>query len=69
MMNGLDTSFEHQTRADHTIFVDSGKFSAMDFDITAKQQDELFINGVVAATNYVIAAADAGGIGQGSNAA
>ena len=64
MMNGWDSSFEHETRTDHTIFVDSGKLGAMDFDITTDQQDELFLNGVVAATQYVIGAADASAVGR-----
>jgi len=59
MMNGWDSSLEHETRSDRTIYVDSGKLSAMDFDITSDQQDELFLSGVWAATNYVISAAEA----------
>jgi predicted acylesterase/phospholipase RssA len=63
MMNGWDSSFEHQTRADHTIFVNSGKLGAMDFDITSDQQDELFPNGESAATSYIIAAVTVAGGG------
>jgi NTE family protein len=69
MMNGWDSSLDHESRSDRTIYVDGGRFSPMDFDITSEQQDELFLNGVLAATRYVIDAADAREVGERSDAA
>ncbi len=62
IMNEWDTISTHENTVDRTIFVDNGGLSAMDFDLTRAQQDELFLNGVRAATKFIIDAAHQGGI-------
>ena len=52
-------AFEFDALTRNTIFVDIGKISAMEIDITSGQQGELFLNSVVAATNNYITASDA----------
>jgi NTE family protein len=74
MLNEWDRYHVDQTTADRTIFVDNrvttvvdGKsvqtaISATDFHLTAALQQQLFLNGAKAATNFVIAKATAGGL-------
>ena len=62
MMNEWQTVASHQSTVGRTIFVDNIGLSAMDFDLTPHQHDELFLNGVDAATKFVIEAAKRGGI-------
>jgi NTE family protein len=51
-----------QATAARTIFVDRAGLTATQFDLTPAQQDELFLNGVSAATQFIIQMARAGGI-------
>jgi NTE family protein len=74
MLNEWDRYHVDQTTADRTIFVDNrvtsmvdGKpeviaVSATDFHLTADLQRQLFLNGASAATQFVIAKANAGGL-------
>lgn len=62
IMNEWDSISPHETTVDRTIFVDNNGLSAMDFDLTKTQQDDLFLNGVKAATKFVIESAKQGGI-------
>ena len=54
MMNEWDAYNVDQSTAARTIFVDNAGLTATDFDLTAAQQNELFLNGVTAATAFVI---------------
>jgi NTE family protein len=60
MMNEWDAYSVDATTAGRTIFVDNAGLSATDFNLTPAQQDELFLNGVDAATTFVIAMAGKG---------
>jgi NTE family protein len=51
-----------QATAARTIFVDKAGLTATQFDLTPAQQDQLFLNGVTAATQFIIGMAQAGGI-------
>jgi NTE family protein len=51
-----------QATAARTIFVDKAGLTATQFDLTQAQQDQLFLNGVTAATRFVIEMARAGGV-------
>ena len=62
MMNEPDVASAHESSAGRTIFVDNSGLSSMDFDLTTRQQEELFLNGVRAATEFVIEAARRGGV-------
>ncbi len=62
MLNEPDVASVHETSAGRTIFVDNCGFSSMDFDLTRGQHDQLFVNGVRAATQFVIDAARRGGV-------
>ena len=62
MMNEWDALTTHDSVAHRTIFVDSTGISATDFDLTRDQQDDLFLAGVRAATQYVIDVAALGGV-------
>ena len=62
MMNEWETVASHQSTVGRTIFVDNIGLSAMDFDLTPEQHDKLFLNGVDAATKFVIEAAKRGGV-------
>lgn len=62
MMNEWDAYEVDDTTAGRTIFVDNDGLTATDFDLTQDQQNTLFINGVSAATDFVIEMAKAGGI-------
>jgi NTE family protein len=61
-MNDWDVNAVHERAGARTIFVDNGGISSTDFDLSKDRQDVLFINGVTAATDFVIAAAKAGGV-------
>jgi NTE family protein len=54
MMNEWDAYSVDAATAGRTIFVDHGGFSATDFHLTADQQNQLFLNGVTAATAFII---------------
>jgi len=68
MMNEWDTYAIDEQTAARTIFVDNAGLSATDFNLTKQDQDRLFINGVTAATEFVIAMARAGGVPRTSDA-
>ncbi len=51
-----------ESTAARTIFVDNLGLKATDFDLTRAQQDQLFLNGVEAATTFVINCAASGGV-------
>ena len=53
-MNEWDAYSVDESTAARTIFVDNAGLTATDFDLTPAQQDELFLNGVRAATAFVI---------------
>jgi hypothetical protein len=54
MMNEWDRYNVEETTAARTIFVANAGLTATQFDLTADQQNELFINGVRSATQFVI---------------
>jgi NTE family protein len=61
MMNEWDTYEVDDTTAARTIFVDHGQgITATKFDLTQADKDLLFLNGVKAGTDFVIANAGAG---------
>lgn len=62
MMNEWDRYSVQETTAARTIFVDNAGLTATQFDLTKDQQDQLFVNGVRAATQFVIEMAHAGGV-------
>jgi len=62
MMNEWDRYHVEQTTAVRTIFVDNLGMSATQFDLTSEQQDQLFLSGVRAATQFLIEVAAAGGV-------
>jgi NTE family protein len=62
MMNEWDRYNVQETTAARTIFVDNAGLTATQFDLTTAQQDELFINGVRAATRFLIEMSQAGGV-------
>jgi NTE family protein len=62
MMNEWDAYAVDAATAGRTIFVDNGGLTATQFDLTSAQQDMLFLNGVSAATQFVIEMAQAGGV-------
>lgn len=62
MMNEWDRYSVDQTTAARTIFVDNAGLTATQFDLTQAQQDQLFLNGVQAATRFVIEMSNAGGV-------
>lgn len=62
MMNEWDSSAVDATSAGRTIFVDNGGLTATDFDLTPDQQQMLFLNGVEAATLFVIEMARRSGV-------
>jgi NTE family protein len=55
MMNEWDAYSVDESTAARTIFVANAGLTATDFDLTTAQQNELFLNGVNAATAFVIA--------------
>ena len=62
MMNEWDAYAVDAATAGRTIFVDNAGLTATQFDLTPAQQDKLFLNGVSAATQFVIEMAQAGGV-------
>jgi NTE family protein len=58
MLNEGDSYGVDPATAGRTIFVDNAGISTTDFDIDKKQQDTLFLNGVSAATDFLILMAD-----------
>ncbi len=54
MMGEWDAYAVDEQTAARTIFVDNAGLHATDFHLTKEQQDALFINGVKAATDFVI---------------
>ncbi|HEV3280128.1 MAG TPA: patatin-like phospholipase family protein [Acidimicrobiales bacterium] len=69
MMNEWDAYSVDEATAGRTIFVDNGGLTATDFELTSDQQDQLFLNGVTAATEFVLAMADARGVPRTADAA
>jgi len=55
MMNEWDAYSVDASTAGRTIFVDNGGLTATDFNLTPDQQTMLFLNGVSAATQFIIA--------------
>jgi NTE family protein len=55
LMNEWDAYSVDASTAARTIFVDNAGLTATDFDLTPAQQDRLFLNGVEAATSFVVA--------------
>lgn len=69
MMNEWDAYAVDAATAGRTIFVDNGGLTATQFDLTPAQQDMLFLNGVSAATEFVVEMAQAGGVPRTPDAA
>ena len=61
-MSEWDTTAVHERSGARTIFVDSNGIGTTDFDVPKERQHELFLRGVMAATQFVIDAAAAGGV-------
>jgi len=59
MMNEWDRYEIDEATAARTIFVDNGGLTATQFDLTTAQQNALFLNGVRAATRFVLEMAEA----------
>lgn len=62
MMNEWDRYEVEAATAARTIYVDNNGLTATDFDLTTQQQNDLFLNGVSAATDFIIEKANAGGV-------
>jgi NTE family protein len=62
MMNEWDRYHVEQSTAARTIFIDNMGISATQFELTAEQQDALFLSGVGAATDFLIQTAGSGGV-------
>jgi len=62
MMNEWDRYNVEETTAARTIFVDNAGLTATQFDLSLDQQNELFINGVRAATKFIIDMSRASGV-------
>jgi NTE family protein len=62
MMNEWDSYSVDAGTAARTIFIDNAGINAIDFDLTQDQKNELFLNGVEAATQFILDMADAGGV-------
>ncbi|MBV9093067.1 MAG: patatin-like phospholipase family protein [Streptosporangiaceae bacterium] len=62
MMNEWDRYNVEATAAARTIFVDNAGLTATQFDLTTEQQDQLFLNGVLSATRFIIGMSHAGGV-------
>lgn len=69
MMNEWDRYNIEETTAARTIFVPNAGLTATQFDLTTDQQNELFINGVRAATRFVIEMSHAGGVPRSASQA
>jgi len=62
MMNEWDAYNVDESAAARTIFVDNAGITATDFNLTTAQQNQLFLNGVDAATAFVIEMGGRGGV-------
>ncbi|HLI73893.1 MAG TPA: patatin-like phospholipase family protein [Acidimicrobiales bacterium] len=62
MMNEWDAYAVDEATAGRTIFVDNAGLTATQFDLTPAQQNTLFLNGVRAATQFILEMAEANGI-------
>jgi NTE family protein len=62
LMNEWDAYQVDEQTAGRTIFVDNAGMTATDFHLTEDQKHELFLNGVSAATQFVIDMARIGGV-------
>jgi NTE family protein len=69
MMNEWDRYNIEATTAARTIFVDNAGLTATQFDLTQDQQNQLFINGVRAATKFIIEMSHAGGVPRNASEA
>lgn len=69
MMNEWDAYNVDESTAARTIFVDNAGLTATDFDLTPAQQNQLFLNGVEAATEFVIDMSGRGGVPRTAQAA
>jgi NTE family protein len=69
MMNEWDAYNVDESTAARTIFVDNAGLTATDFDLTPAQQNQLFLNGVDAATAFLIEMAGRGGVPRSAQAA
>ncbi|HEY5121217.1 MAG TPA: hypothetical protein VII84_06545 [Acidimicrobiales bacterium] len=61
-MSEWDADGLHDRTAAHTIFVDNAYLATTDFEVPKERQYELFLNGVRAATEFIITSAAAGGV-------
>lgn len=66
MMNEWDRYLVEETTAARTIFVDNAGLKGTDFGLTQDQRNELFLNGVRAATRFVIEMSHADGVPRDS---
>jgi NTE family protein len=64
MMNEWDRYNVEASTAARTIFVDNTGLTATQFDLAQDQQNELYINGVRAATKFIIEMSNAGGVAR-----
>jgi NTE family protein len=69
MMNEWDAYSVDEATAGRTIFVDNAGLTATEFELTSDQQDRLFLNGVSAATEFVLAMSEARGVPRTAEAA
>jgi NTE family protein len=69
MMSEWDRYNIEETTAARTIFVNNAGLTATQFDLTQDQQNELFVNGVRAATKFVIEMSHAGGVPRSADQA
>jgi NTE family protein len=69
MMNEWDAYSVDESTAARTIFVANAGLTATDFDLTTDQQNTLFLNGVEAATAFVIEMSGRGGVPRTATAA
>ncbi len=60
LLNEWDAYAVDEATAARTIFVDNGGLTATEFELTQDQQDMLFLNGVQAATSFVVQMSEAG---------
>ena len=61
-MNDWDANALHERTAGRTIYVDNAGLNATDFDVPMTRQYDLFLNGVRAASDFIVASAAAGGV-------
>jgi len=62
MMSEWDGYSVDAATAGRTIFVDNAGISTTDFDLTTAQRHQLFVNGVAAATSFIIEMGARGGV-------